>query len=94
MAKNAQCVADLGKDLYDRFVTCLGHVVALEKNLKRSVESFNGMVGSIESRVLPGLRRFPELGVTDKDQVPSLNPVQDTPRQILSDEARQEAFEA
>ncbi len=93
MAKNAQRVAELGKDLYDRFAACLNHVISLEKNLRRSVGSFNDMVGSIESRVLPGLRRFPELGVTDKDELPSLNPVQDAPRQILAEEARQEALD-
>ena len=93
MAKNAQRVAELGKDLYHRFAACLNHVISLEKNLRRSVGSFNDMVGSIESRVLPGLRRFPELGVTDKDELPSLNPVQDAPRQILAEEARQEALD-
>jgi DNA recombination protein RmuC len=62
IARNAQEVADLGRDLYHALSTFGQKVQALGTNLERSVKSYNDFVGSLEGNVMPKGRRFRELG--------------------------------
>jgi DNA recombination protein RmuC len=52
-----------------------GHLSKLGRNLATSVESFNSAVGSLERQVLPGARKFTELGVRPDREIESLDPV-------------------
>lgn len=62
IAENAKEISELGAELYKRIADLGGHWIDLGKNLTRTVEAFNGAVGSLESRVLVSARRFKELG--------------------------------
>jgi len=62
IAENAQKVSDLGKELYSRINTLVGHFLKIGKSLDRATESYNEAVGSMESRVLVSARKFKELG--------------------------------
>ena len=44
--------------------------------LENSVQHFNNAVGSLERQVLPAARRFTELGVQSKKDMPELEPVE------------------
>jgi DNA recombination protein RmuC len=44
------------------------------------VEHFNSAVGSLERQVLPAARRFTELGVQSKKDMPSLDPIETAAR--------------
>jgi len=87
IAKSAQEVSDLGRELYDRVQTFLGHFAAVGTSLGRATASFNQAVGSMESRVLPSARRFHELGVVGGEELPSLEPVDAQPRELSAPEA-------
>jgi DNA recombination protein RmuC len=50
------------RELDDRLAKFVDHLGAIGAGLRRSVEAFNGAVGSFESRVLPQTRRLRELG--------------------------------
>ncbi len=63
LAGNAREVQRLGAELYDRIRVMGGHLGKLQRGLTGAVEAFNETVGSLESRVLPSARRFPDLGV-------------------------------
>lgn len=63
MAENAAEVQKTAKELYDRLTVFGGHLDSVGKGLKRSVESFNKAVGSMEGRVLPSARKFEAMGV-------------------------------
>jgi len=63
LSKNAQEIATLAKELYQRFEPFVGHVNSTGENLGKAVNSFNQMVKSLESRVLTGIRKFKDLGV-------------------------------
>ena len=84
MEKNAQAVSELGKQLYDRVRTFLGHFEAVGSALQRSIENYNKAVGSLESRVLPSARRFKELGAATGDEIIDLEPVDETPRALAA----------
>ncbi|MFT5906025.1 MAG: DNA recombination protein RmuC [Cryomorphaceae bacterium] len=62
LAKNAQQIAILGRELYNRLNTFTGHIDKIGSSLKASVNHYNKAVGSLERNVLPGARKFQELG--------------------------------
>jgi DNA recombination protein RmuC len=64
-AKNAQEIADLGRDLFRRMAVMVDHMGKVGDAIGKSVKSYNEMIGSVESRVLPGVRKFKELGAGD-----------------------------
>jgi len=64
-AKNAQEIADLGRDLFRRMAVMVDHMGKVGDSIGKSVKSYNEMIGSVESRVLPGVRKFKELGAGD-----------------------------
>lgn len=63
LAENAQHISQLGHELYERICTLTDHFSDVGRNLSRAAAAYNKAVGSLESRVLPGARKFLELGV-------------------------------
>ncbi len=60
---NAREIAAQGQDLYGRLGKFVSLYSDIGKNLERSVKSFNRATGSLDSRLVPAMRRFRELGV-------------------------------
>jgi DNA recombination protein RmuC len=86
LAKNAQEISDLGKDLYDRLRTLASHMENVGRGLDRAVDSYNKAVGSLETRVMVSARKFAELGPAVTDEIPELEPVEKVTRALqLSD---------
>jgi DNA recombination protein RmuC len=81
-AKNAQAIRDLGKELYDRIRTFVGHFENLGGALGRAVDSYNKATGSLESRVLPSARRFKELGAAAGQEILEVEPIDESPRAL------------
>lgn len=79
ITKNAQEVAKLAKELYERFQPFIEHTGKTGKALEDAVSSFNKMVTSLESRVLVSVRRFKELGVAVDGEIPALEQVEQIP---------------
>lgn len=75
VAQNAALIRELGQELYRRLGNFTGHLSSLGKRLGGAVEAYNAAVGSLERQVLPQARRFPDLGVTSDEALPSLDPV-------------------
>jgi len=75
LAENAQVIRDLGADLYKRLNVLTTHLGKLSRNLNGSVEAFNAAVGSLERQVLPGARKFTELGIRPDKVLETLEPI-------------------
>lgn len=69
--ENAEKAARLGEELYSRISVLLGHIEKLGKSLNVSVETYNSVIGSVDRRVLPTLRRLEELSVAPPGRVPA-----------------------
>lgn len=80
IARNAQQISDLGRELHDRVAGMAGYLDELRRGLERSVDAYNKTVGSLESRVLTTARRFKELGAASGDEIPQVDVVERTPR--------------
>ena len=86
IARNAEEVSTLGRELYERIWRLAGHLDDLAKGLTRTVDAYNRTVGTIESRVLVTARRFKELGVSAAEEIPETTTVKRTPRPLQAPE--------
>jgi DNA recombination protein RmuC len=82
LARNAQQISALGKELHDRLRLLATHITAVGTGLDRAVESYNKAVGSLESRVLVSARKFSELGASVAEDIPELEPIETTARAL------------
>ncbi len=83
LAESARQISDAGKTLYERLCKMTEHFEALGRKLGGAVESYNDMVASVERRVLPIARKFPELDRSlAADAIPELSQLEKTPREL------------
>lgn len=82
LAENAERIRDLGEELYGRLATFGNHLAKVGRQLGGSVDAFNAAVGSLERSVLPSARRFVEMGVQSRSEVPELQPLDKLPRKL------------
>jgi DNA recombination protein RmuC len=82
LARNAQEISSLGKELHDRLRKLTTHISAVGSNLDRAVEAYNQAVGSLENRVLVSARKFAELGASVAEDIPELTPIETTSRSL------------
>jgi DNA recombination protein RmuC len=82
VARNAQEISDLGRQLYDRIRVMAVHFEEVARGLMRSVDAYNRAVGSLESRVLVTARRLKDKGITAPEELPELETIDQTARPI------------
>ncbi len=71
MNENAMAAADLGAELYSRIGVMLGHVEKLGKSLNTSVDSYNSLMGSLDKRVMPTLKKFEDMKIAPPNKAPA-----------------------
>ena len=82
LAANAEQIRDTGVELYSRLATFSEHLGRVGAGLDSAVGHYNKAIGSFESKVLPGARKFTELGVSAKKDVETLEPVEKAVRDL------------
>jgi len=87
LAENAETIREVGQEMYGRLATFAEHLSKLGRSLDNSVETFNKAVGSYDSRVLPGARKFTEMGISAKKALPRVEQVERATRLIEPQEA-------
>lgn len=80
VAKNAEQIQSLGAELYNRMQAFVEHLDKLGNSLGNSIEHYNRAVGSLERSVLPGARKFAELGIETRKEIEALEQIEKTPR--------------
>ena len=80
LAENYREVAELGRDLYERLSVMTGHFDDLRKKLDGSVQAYNRVAASFETRVLIGARKLRDLDVTTAPELPVAEPIDTVPR--------------
>ena len=86
LAENADIIREIGQEMFTRLTTFAEHLAKLGRSLDSSVASYNKAVASYDSRVLPGARKFTELGISTKKQPPKVEQVEHMARRVESRE--------
>jgi len=76
LAENAARIQELAEDLYKRLAKFGEHMAKIGRSLGLSVDAYNSAVGSLERQVLPGARKFTELGLRPEREIEEIVPVE------------------
>ena len=76
LAENAARIQELAEDLYKRLAKFGEHMAKIGRSLGSSVDAYNSAVGSLERQVLPGARKFTELGLRPEREIDEIAPVE------------------
>ena len=79
--EDAKKIGDLTKELYKRFSTLFDYVRKTGKGIQQSTTNYNNLIGALESRVLPTLRKLDELNVVD-GEIASIEPLETSIREL------------
>jgi DNA recombination protein RmuC len=86
VARNAEDIQVLGRELYERLATMVEHLETVGRNIKQAADGYDRFVGSLEQKVLPGARRFKELGVSSTKPLETPEPLNLSVRKVRKDE--------
>lgn len=87
LADNAEEIRKLAGDLYGRLSTFVSHLNKVGKQLGSSVDNYNRAMGSLERKVLPGARKFVELGIHPKKEIEKIESIEALPRSLVEPES-------
>lgn len=82
MAKNAEEIAKVGQEMYDRLEIFRDYFATVGSRLRQTTESYNNAVGSFTTRLEPGAKRLSELHSTGGKELPAIEPVDIEPRML------------
>ncbi len=83
VSKNADEIAALGRQLYDRIAGFAENLDKVGRGLEAAARAYNLAVGSFEQTVLPGARKFSELGAKGAKELLPPASAETTPRDVL-----------
>lgn len=86
LAEHAHELYALGRELHERAAVAFEHADNLGTALRRTVDHYNKMAGSIDSRFTPTLKKFEEHGVKSSKDLPEPAEVTVHPRALASGE--------
>ena len=89
IAENAEKIAAIGRELYERVDIVLESVEKTGRGLESAISAYNKMVGSIEGRMLSTLRKFKDVGVTSSE-LTEISNIESAPRRLSAPEHTKE----
>ncbi|MGH8231156.1 MAG: DNA recombination protein RmuC [Steroidobacteraceae bacterium] len=85
VAENAERIRDLGQELHKRLSTFVNHLARAGRSLGGAVDAYNAAVGSLERQVLPGARKFTELGAATGEPIANVDQIEHLVRDPAGD---------
>jgi len=95
LAENAEEIRDLAIEMHRRLGTFTSHLAAVGTKLEASVKSYNSAIASLESRVVPHMKKIKELGADSGKESAELQSIDITTRELklIADDLTPEAEE-
>lgn len=84
LSDSASELFKLGKELHERTAVALGHAGSVGDSLDRAVKAYNRFVGSVDSRLMPTLRKFEEAGAHSEKSLTAPGPVESMTAEMRS----------
>jgi len=83
IADNIYQIRDAGVELYNRVTTLIQHISNVGSNLNSATQNYNKVVGSLESRFIPQVKKLKEIGGTLMDkEIPEIPQIEVSQRPI------------
>ncbi len=82
LSQNAEEISALGRQLFDRIAIFAEHLDKVGRGLEAASKGYNQAVGSFASGLLPGARRFAELGAKGTKDLALPTVVETAPREV------------
>ncbi len=87
LARNAQEVADLGRQLYERIAKLAEHWANVGDKLGKAVDAYNSATSTLETRVLVSARRLRDLKAAPEGvEIEAIEPIERAPRALQAPE--------
>ncbi|MCA9274127.1 MAG: DNA recombination protein RmuC [Phycisphaerales bacterium] len=87
LAQEARGLWELGKELHERAAVAFEHAGKLGDSIRQSVERYNRLVGSIDSRLVPTLKKFEDAGAGSAKALTEVKQVEAQPKLLESGRA-------
>ncbi|MHA7813412.1 MAG: DNA recombination protein RmuC [Phycisphaerales bacterium] len=84
LTEQAAELFELGRELHDRAATAFEHAGKLGDSIRQAVERYNRLVGSIDSRMVPTLRKFEDAGAKSGKELAEPKKLDASPRELAS----------
>lgn len=84
LAENARAIGQMAVDLNGRMGTLIDHFQKLGRNLGTAVNAYNAAVGTVESRILPQLKKIEEYQGVAASAPVELTRLEHTPREMMT----------
>ena len=76
LSDSAQELFILGRELHERAAVALSHAARVGETLDKARDSYNKFVASVDSRLVPTLRKFEERGARSPKEIPRQKPIE------------------
>jgi len=76
LTENAEKIQSLATDLYKRLAIFSSHFAKVGKQLNATTEHYNRAVGSFDKQLVPGAKKFKELGINSKQTLEPVEPIE------------------
>lgn len=93
LAADAENIRRQAEEIYKRIGTFANHLVKLGSNLDTAVKSYNAGIGSLQSNVMPSLRKIKELAAIPAEDTPEPKVIELQSRDIKMQELSQAVVE-
>ncbi len=80
LAAEARELWELGKELHERAAVAFEHAGKLGDSIRQSVERYNRLVGSIDSRLVPTLKKFEDAGAGSAKPLAEVKQIEAQPK--------------
>ena len=87
LTEQAAELFELGKELHDRAATAFEHAGKLGDSIRQAVDRYNKLVGSIDTRMVPTLRKFEDAGAKSGKTLVEPKKLDSVPRELASGSA-------
>jgi DNA recombination protein RmuC len=94
LSDNAEELFRLGRELHERAAITLEHASRVGDALDAAKRRYNEFVGSVDTRLVPTLRKFADKGARSSRTLPELRPIDGDGRKIQSLEQEDLLFDA
>ncbi len=89
IAEQAQEIAAAARELHSRMGAFLGHFAKAGRQLNSAGDAFDKAVGSLETRIVPQLRRIEEMGAASGKELEEPHRVDHKVRPVVAEELRE-----